>query len=836
MTQTSVSVDKHIDGTALKPIYINDSGEVILCGQIHCTQPITTGDIIKLAYDYTERGIGIHIEEKTDTSLFDKDKSSDDIVYVLARVRDNRCIADYIYPDIFSASLDRFKEASNKHQVLEWFSSLPQQQKESILIQIRSELYDATHDITGIRTSGVRNLLNKYYLTKATYTPQQQADIEEMFSCFRDHSASNTKKQKTENRLQYLLNINTSSKYVCQLKKSEIIEALNKELYKLDAVKETVAEAIVASKYSKVKGLIIALVGNPGVGKTAIAKAIAKVLGIPFDRISLGSASTLLDMTGLCYTFDGSDAGEPVRIFYKHGTTHMVMLLDEFDKASDSKEGNPQNAFNDMLSDDRFIKDAYLSTYVRTPDTITILTMNSTESVPEHLLNRCMVIHVDDYENDEKLEIVKKFIFPSALARYHISQELMHFPDESILYLLNSFCEDAGARDAKRFTEKIVCNVLADWDEKGEQNPIRITPKMIEKILGNVVDRDSDVNRYIRNKHLYSAEVRREIQDLLGKLKRTDVLGDDRQKAQTRLHYLVSLIPVGDAFTGFDADAFYAEMNETHYGMQKVKDEIAKVFYCKSIQKQSLSSVRILFEGEPGIGKSSIIQTIAKALHAQCRRIALNGVADENALKGFPSTYIGADAGKFVRAAADMKTTRGILHLDEVDKLGRREGKDIADTLVDVLDNSALLTDNFLGVPVDFSEMMFIATANDLSNVPQVILDRFIVIHVDGYTKEEKAQIAEDYILPKLEKAYCPDGVTLQLVDDTLDLLLDRYCTSSGVRDIEKALERIVRHKLYITRNQERTVLSLTEENAVSVLGEVDTTTLGIAFRKIGFY
>ena len=835
MINNQTAVQKLIDGTDLKPIFIDAEGEVVLYGTLNCDHPLSSDNLIKLSEDYSQRGIGVHITDLTKICLYEPKAPYSDIVYILAKVENDRCVAEFICEDIFKATVGYYGDVSEKKNMLEWFAALQPEQQRLLLVQIRGKLFDSFSDPSNVRMTGRNNLLRKYRLTKATYTPQQQADIEELFEATHGSLGSGTKKQKAEDRLQKILNINQSSEQKCTLTKSEIIAALNKELYKLDGVKEEVAEAIVASKYSKEKGLILALVGNPGVGKTAIAKAIAKVLNLPFRMISLGSSSTMLDMTGLCYTYDGSDSGEPVKSFYNSGTTQMVMLLDEFDDAINTKEGNPQNAFTDMLSDDRFFKDAYLGTYIRTPDTIVILTMNSTENVPAHILDRCTVIRIEDYENEDKREIVNRHILPSILAEFQIPEDMVDFPDREIMYLLENYCEDAGVRDAKRFTKKIIRHILSSWDEKGERTHVRIDRKLIDSILEMITDSNSDSKRYIRNKHLYSPEARREIRSLFEKLKRTDIEGPDRIKAATKLHYLISLIPNGNAFTDFDSDRFFADMNKTHFGMEKIKNEIAEIFYCKTLQKKALSSVRILLVGDPGIGKSSIISTIASALHSEVRRIALNGVSDERVIKGHSYTYIDADAGKIIKAAADMRTTRGILHLDEVDKLGRREGKDIAETLVDVLDNSAMLTDNFLGIPIDFSESMFIATANDLSQVPQVILDRFIVIHLDGYTKDEKAHIATKYILPKIQRAYCPEGISLRICKKTLSFLIDRYCPSSGIRDIEKALERVVSYKLYVTRNDKRSVLTLTEKDIIDKLGTESSVNTNSSYRKIGF-
>lgn len=150
-----------------------------------------------------------------------------------------------------------------------------------------------------------------------------------------------------------------------------------------------------------------------------------------------------------------------------------------------------------------------------------------------------------------------------------------------------------------------------------------------------------------------------------------------------------------------------------------------------------------------------------------------------------------------------MKTTKGIVHLDEIDKMGSREGVSAANALVDLLDDSSEFTDAFIGQPVDLSGIMFIATANDISSINPVLLDRFTVIHLDGYTEKEKGEIIRNYVIPKAISEFVPESYKVTFSDEAQKSIAENYCRSFGVRDADKAIRRIIKSKLYSSSETE---------------------------------
>lgn len=234
-------------------------------------------------------------------------------------------------------------------------------------------------------------------------------------------------------------------------------------------------------------------------------------------------------------------------------------------------------------------------------------------------------------------------------------------------------------------------------------------------------------------------------------------------------------------------------LDEDHYGLEDVKDNILE-FLATIMKRGSVAGGVICLVGPPGVGKTSIGQSIARALGRQFYRFSVGGMRDEAEIKGHRRTYIGALPGKLIQAIDRAKSSNPVILIDEIDKLGSGQG-DPASALLEVLDpeqNDAFV-DHYLDVPYDLSNVLFLTTANQLDTIPGPLLDRMEVIRLSGYIKEEKIKIAQQYLIPKQLKdhGFATDEVTF--TDEALDFLVDRYAREAGVRNLEKQLRKVIR-------------------------------------------
>ena len=287
-------------------------------------------------------------------------------------------------------------------------------------------------------------------------------------------------------------------------------------------------------------------------------------------------------------------------------------------------------------------------------------------------------------------------------------------------------------------------------------------------------------------------------------------------------------------------------LDEDHYGLEDVKDNILE-FLATIIKRGSVAGSVICLVGPPGVGKTSIGQSIAHALGRQFYRFSVGGMRDEAEIKGHRRTYIGSLPGKLIQAIDRAKSSNPVILIDEIDKLGSGQG-DPASALLEVLDpeqNDSFL-DHYLDVPYDLSNVLFLTTANQLDTIPGPLLDRMEVIRLSGYIKEEKIKIAQQYLIPKQlkEHGFATDEVSF--TEEALDFLVDRYAREAGVRNLEKQLRKIIRKLVLKQAETEQHTFEVTREQVEDMLGRPRFNTeklydkplpgvvLGLAYTSMG--
>ena len=267
-------------------------------------------------------------------------------------------------------------------------------------------------------------------------------------------------------------------------------------------------------------------------------------------------------------------------------------------------------------------------------------------------------------------------------------------------------------------------------------------------------------------------------------------------------------------------DAARKILDRDHYGLQKVKERILEFIAVRQLNPKAKGQILCLV-GPPGVGKTSIALSVAKAMNRKVARLSLGGVRDEADIRGHRKTYIGAMPGRIIEAISRSGSMNPLLVLDEVDKLASDQRGDPASALLEVLDSeqNSAFRDHYLEIPVDLSRVMFLMTANTTETIPRPLLDRMEVIELPSYTDEEKLHIAVDYLLPKQKKANGIAPAALRVDEGALRTVIARYTRESGVRSLERELGRLCRKAAMAFATTDVKRISITAENVESYLG-----------------
>ncbi|XP_026091307.1 lon protease homolog, mitochondrial [Carassius auratus] len=262
-------------------------------------------------------------------------------------------------------------------------------------------------------------------------------------------------------------------------------------------------------------------------------------------------------------------------------------------------------------------------------------------------------------------------------------------------------------------------------------------------------------------------------------------------------------------------------LEEDHYGMEDVKKRILE-FIAVSQLRGSTQGKILCFYGPPGVGKTSIARSIARALNREYFRFSVGGMTDVAEIKGHRRTYVGAMPGKIIQCLKKTKTENPLVLIDEVDKIGRGYQGDPSSALLELLDpeQNANFLDHYLDVPVDLSKVLFICTANVLDTIPEPLRDRMEMINISGYVAQEKLAIAEKYLVPQLRTLCGLDTEKAKITPEALSVLIRQYCRESGVRNLQKQVEKVFRKVAFRIVNGEETEVNVTPENLQDYVGK----------------
>ena len=346
--------------------------------------------------------------------------------------------------------------------------------------------------------------------------------------------------------------------------------------------------------------------------------------------------------------------------------------------------------------------------------------------------------------------------------------------------------------------------------------------KVLQQELGEDGQGDSEFAEY--RQRIAQAKLPQEVADKLNKeLGRLEKQPFGSAEATVLRNYLDTVLelPWGKhTKERVNVEAARKVLDGDHYGLEKVKERILEFLAVKQLAPQLKGQI-ICLVGPPGVGKTSIATSVAKAIHRNMARISLGGVHDEAEIRGHRKTYVGAMPGRIIAAIKQADSCNPLLLLDEIDKLGNDQRGDPASALLEVLDaeQNSTFRDHFLEVPFDLSDVLFITTANTLDTIPRPLLDRMEVIELTSYTDEEKVEIAKRHLIPKQLKRHGLTKTKFKLSDDGLRALIRGYTRESGVRILERQIGALCRKAAMLLVTGTVKSVSIPEKNLEEFLG-----------------
>ena len=320
--------------------------------------------------------------------------------------------------------------------------------------------------------------------------------------------------------------------------------------------------------------------------------------------------------------------------------------------------------------------------------------------------------------------------------------------------------------------------------------------KVIKNELGETNTKEEDVLNYrnLVNSPKYPERIRNKLLSEIERYNATSEMSPDAGIIRNYIEYLLNVPWYTETRDERDLIKIEKKLNDTHYGMKKAKERVIEYIAVKSITDE-VSSPIICLVGPPGVGKTTFAESISKALDRNFVKISLGGMSDSAELVGHRRAYIGSNPGKIVTSLIKCGSNNPVFLLDEVDKLKKDYKGDPASTLLDILDVSQnkRFVDNYIDEEIDLSKILFILTANDISNIPPALLDRLEIIDLTGYTDNEKLLISENYIIPSALKKHGLKNTIIKFETDAIKKIINEYTNESGVRELERDINKIIR-------------------------------------------
>ena len=347
-----------------------------------------------------------------------------------------------------------------------------------------------------------------------------------------------------------------------------------------------------------------------------------------------------------------------------------------------------------------------------------------------------------------------------------------------------------------RLEAEINGDVRAKMDKEQQDYYLRQKIKTIHDRLGDTVSQEKEADEYRKKlketgiPEEYKAKLSKEIDHLAA----MPPMMAETAVARNYLDWIFSLPWTEESRDKLDLKDAKKVLDHDHYGLEKIKERILEYLAVRVLAPDAKAPI-ICFVGPPGVGKTSLAQSIANAMGRKFARISLGGIHDEAEIRGHRRTYIGAMPGRFIEAISQAKTRNPLILLDEIDKVGADFRGDPASALLEALDpeQNKAFHDNYIDIPFDLSKVFFLATANTVSTIPPALLDRMELIELTGYTEEEKVKIAKQYLIPRQMKRNGLKAKDIRFSDLLIRRVIQGYTREAGVRELERTIGSLCR-------------------------------------------
>jgi ATP-dependent Lon protease len=419
---------------------------------------------------------------------------------------------------------------------------------------------------------------------------------------------------------------------------------------------------------------------------------------------------------------------------------------------------------------------------------------------------------------------------PSALS--HLVASTLRLKTEDKQALLEEENVDARLRailailnrelEVVELGSKIQSQVQSEMEKGQREFFLRQQLKAIQDELGEGDEQQAEINELrgqIEEKKL-PEDAKKAVERELARLEKLPPAAAEYGVIRTYLDWILSLPWNETTEDNLDLERARQILDEDHYDLEKVKERILE-YLAVSKLKNEVSGPILCFVGPPGVGKTSLGQSIARTVGRKFVRLSVGGVRDEAEIRGHRRTYIGAMPGTIIRSLRDAESKNPVLLIDEIDKMGADFRGDPASAMLEVLDpeQNKHFRDHYLDLPFDLSKVLFICTANQLETIPGPLLDRMDVIHLSGYTEDEKLGIARKYLVPKQLEAHGLSAEQLEIGDEALRVVIREYTREAGVRNLERRIADLCRKAAREIAEGKTKSVDVDEERVRSWLG-----------------